>query len=164
MLKVMIRHRVPDDHDQAADFLDRHHSLRVARLGELLHPLRHPALLALDDGRIVAVATYVARSDAVEILTLHSDRRWSGIGTDLVAAVEEVAVSRGCRRLWLVTTNDNVDALRFYQRRGFRMAALHPGAVDRSRAELKPEIPAVGEHGIALHDELVLDKPLPASA
>jgi hypothetical protein len=75
MLKVMIRHRVPDDHDQAADFLDRHHSLRVARLGELLHPLRHPALLALDDGRIVAVATYVVRSDAVEILTLHSDRR-----------------------------------------------------------------------------------------
>jgi N-acetylglutamate synthase-like GNAT family acetyltransferase len=100
----------------------------------------------------------------VEILTLHSDRRWSGIGTDLVAAVEEIAVSRGCRRLWLVTTNDNVDALRFYQRRGFRVAALHPGAVDRSRAELKPEIPAVGEHGIALHDELVLDKPLPASA
>jgi hypothetical protein len=50
-----------------------------------------------------------------------------------------------------------VDALRFYQRRGFRLAKLHPGAVDESRARLKPEIPAVGDHGIPLRDELELE-------
>jgi acetolactate synthase regulatory subunit len=50
-----------------------------------------------------------------------------------------------------------VDALRFYQRRGFRLAALHAGAVDDSRARLKPEIPVTGDHGIALRDELELE-------
>jgi hypothetical protein len=57
----------------------------------------------------------------------------------------------------VITTNDNVDALRFYQRRGFRLAALHRGAVDDSRARLKPEIPEIGEYGIPLRDELELD-------
>jgi acetolactate synthase regulatory subunit len=55
----------------------------------------------------------------------------------------------------LVTTNDNMRALRFYQRRGFRLVALNAGALDRSR-ELKPEIPATGMNGIPLRDELVL--------
>ena len=63
----------------------------------------------------------------------------------------------GARRLWLITTNDNVDALRFYQRRGFRLVRVHAGAVDRSRAALKPGIPEAGDHGIPLRDELELE-------
>jgi ribosomal protein S18 acetylase RimI-like enzyme len=82
------------------------------------------------------------------------------VGSGLLRLAEQVASERGCRRLWLITTNDNVDALRFYQRRGFRLAALHRGAVDDSRARLKPEIPTVGDHGIPLRDELELDKDL----
>ena len=58
---------------------------------------------------------------------------------------------------WLITTNDNLDALRFYQRRGFRITAIHAGAVDDSRARLKPEIPEAGDHGIPLRDELELE-------
>ena len=65
-----------------------------------------------------------------------------------------------CRRLWLITTNDNLDALRFYQRRGLRLAALRPGAVDESRAALKPSIAEVGEYGIPIRDEIVLEKAL----
>jgi len=61
----------------------------------------------------------------------------------------------------VVTTNDNVDALRFYQLRGFRLAGLRPGAVDESRERLKPEIPAAGCHGIPLRDELELEMDLP---
>jgi ribosomal protein S18 acetylase RimI-like enzyme len=102
----------------------------------------------------VAVLTYVIRGADCEILTLHSDRQRNGVGTALLAEVKRVARAAGCTRLWLITTNDNVDALRFYQRRGFRLAALRPGAVDDSRARLKPEIPEVGAHGIALRDEL----------
>ena len=60
----------------------------------------------------------------------------------------------------MLTTNDNLDALRFYQRRGFRLAELRPGAVDRARERLKPEIPRTGEHGIPLRDELVLEMAL----
>jgi hypothetical protein len=57
-----------------------------------------------------------------------------------------------------VTTNDNVDALRFYQRRGFRLRAVRPGAVDDARRTLKPEIPAVGEQGIPIRDEIELER------
>ena len=99
--------------------------------------------------------------DECEIHTLHTVRQWQGAGSVLIAAVRETAARRGCRRLWLVTTNDNVDALRFYQRRGFRLAALRPGAVDDARRNLKPEIAAVGEYGIVLRDELELELELP---
>src|SRR5439155_8963 len=79
------------------------------------------------------------------------------VGTALLAEAGLTAAAAGCTRLWLITTNDNVDALRFSQRRGFRLAALYPGAVDDSRARLKPEIPPVGDYGIPLRDELELE-------
>ena len=60
---------------------------------------------------------------------------------------------------WLVTTNDNLDAIRLYQRHGFRLAEVHSGAVDRAR-ELKPTIPVMGQHGIEMHDELVFRRVL----
>jgi GNAT superfamily N-acetyltransferase len=138
-------------------FLEGWNSLRVARRGELVAPLDHPAVLAWDAGRLVGAATYVVEAAACELLTLHAGIPFAGIGTALVAQVEDAARSAGCARLWVVTTNDNVEALRFYQRRGFRLASVRPGAVERSRATLKPEIPAVGRHGIPLRDELELE-------
>jgi len=66
-----------------------------------------------------------------------------------------------CARLWVLTTNDNLDALRFYQRRGFRLARLRAGAVDDARRTLKPEIPVAGDHGIRIRDELILEKEVP---
>ena len=91
------------------------------------------------------------------MLTLHAAHRHRGTGTALIEAIETLARDAGCTRLWLITTNDNVDALRFYQRRGFRLAKLHAGAVDDARARLKPGIPRVGDHGIPLRDELELE-------
>jgi hypothetical protein len=60
-------------------------------------------------------------------------------------------------RLFLITTNDNTHALRFYQRRGLRLCALRPGAVDEARRTLKPEIGEIGNDGIPIHDEVELD-------
>ena len=71
----------------------------------------------------------------------------------------EAARSHGCSRLWLITTNDNLDALRFYQRRGMRIAAVHAGAIEVSRA-LKPSISMTGAYGIEIRDELELEKAL----
>jgi len=156
-----VRARASEEGDRKAvkRFLDERHTAEVARLGEVERALDHPALIAEhDDGSLAGVLTYVLRGDQCEILTLHATERHAGAGTELLNAVEQVAAERGCRRLWLLTTNDNVDALRFYQRRGFRLAQLHPGGVDEARAALKPEIPATGEYGIPLRDELVLDK------
>jgi GNAT superfamily N-acetyltransferase len=155
---IRVRPRVAADEPAVAPFLERWWSSVVARRGELLRPLDHTALVAEDEsGRLLGVMTYVVRGDECEVLTLHADERGRGVGSALIEEVRRIAVEAGCRRLWLITTNDNVDALRFYQRRGFRLAALHAGAVDESRARLKPSIPEVGEYGIPLRDELELE-------
>jgi ribosomal protein S18 acetylase RimI-like enzyme len=155
---IAVRERREADRSAVEAFLAERHSARVARLGRLENPLDHPALVAERNGALAGVLTYVVGAGECEILTLHAAACRRGVGTALVEAVERLAAERGCRRLWVLTTNDNVDALRFYQRRGFRLAQLHPGAVDRSRERLKPELPKVGAHGIPLRDELVLEK------
>src|SRR4051794_433189 len=146
-----------EDRPALASFLTDHHALRVARRNELVEPLRHPALLAWSGEELVGVATYVVAGSDCELLTLHARSSFTGTGSALLAAVKEAARSSGCTRLWVVTTNDNVDALRFYQRRGFRLAELRAGAVDESRRELKPEISVLGSYGIELRDELELE-------
>jgi ribosomal protein S18 acetylase RimI-like enzyme len=154
---VDVRASTAGDRSDLETFLGRHHALRVARRGELVDCLEHPAFLARSDDGLVGVATYVVGDEAWELLTLHASRRFGGIGSALVTAVAEAARSAGCSRVRVVTTNDNVDALRFYQRRGFRLVELRPGAVDESRRALKPEIPEAGAYDIALRDELELE-------
>jgi ribosomal protein S18 acetylase RimI-like enzyme len=141
-------------------FLTEFNTRRVARRGEVVDSLDHPAVLAFADGELTGVATYVVDGDSCELLTLHATTRLIGVGSALLTAVQDAARAAGCRRLWVVTTNDNVEALRFYQRRGFHLAALREGAVDRSRESLKPEIPRSGAHGIPLRDELELEMSL----
>ena len=160
---MRVRERAERDREAVERFLGERHSARVARLGRLMRPLDHPALIAEGhDGSLAGVLTYVLEGEECEVLTLHAAERHAGAGTVLIEAVERLAAERGCRRLWLLTTNDNVDALRFYQRRGFRLAELNAGGVDEARATLKPEIPATGEYGIPLRDELVLHKEVDA--
>ena len=145
------------DREEVDAFLAEHASLRVARRGELLEAVDHPAFVAREDGAVAGVATYVVDGEACELLTLHARHHFGGVGTALVEAVVGAARAAGCQRLWVVTTNDNVDALRFYQRRGFRLTQLRPGAVDECRESLKPEIPQIGAHQIPLRDELELE-------
>ena len=82
-------------------------------------------------------------------------RATDGIGSALLDALRH-EIGDG-ERIWLVTTNDNLEALRFYQRRGFRLSALRTGAVDESRRRLKPQIPTVGDFGIPIRDEIELE-------
>jgi ribosomal protein S18 acetylase RimI-like enzyme len=129
----------------------------VVRRGEAIPIADLPGFVAELDGERAGLLTYAVRGDECEIVTLHSLREGRGVGRALMDAARETAAAAGCRRLWLVTTNDNVEALRFYQRRGFRLAALHAGAVDESRRTLKPEIPVTGNHGIPIRDEIQLE-------
>lgn len=117
---------------------------------------RLPALVAELDGERLGLATYRVEGNEAELVSLDAlvDRR--GIGSALLRATVERAAAAGCRRLWLVTTNDNIDALRFYQRRGLRIVAVHAGAADEAR-RLKPQIPEIGHYAIAVHDELELE-------
>jgi ribosomal protein S18 acetylase RimI-like enzyme len=163
-MALRIRPAKPGDRPAVAAFLAARHSTRVARRGELLEPGDHPALLAEEDGALVAVITYVVDGADCELLSVHAEPPRRGVGTALLAEAQRVAAAAGCTRLWLVTTNDNVDALRFYQRRGFALCALRPRAVDIARATLKAEIPLIGDHGIRLRDELELEKLLGRSS
>jgi protein associated with RNAse G/E/RimJ/RimL family protein N-acetyltransferase len=132
---------------------DRWGSTRVVSRGRLHDLDALPGFVAIEDGAFAGVATYEVADGACEVVSLDALREGSGAGTALLDAVVAAARAAGCRRLWLVTTNDNTAAMRFYQRRGWRLAALHRGAVDAARA-LKPEIPATGADDIALRDEL----------
>ena len=122
----------------------------------VLRPAEHPGFVAENAGAVVGVVTHAIRAGACEVTMLNSLHAGHGIGGALLEAVLAEARAQGCRRLWLLTTNDNLNALRFYQKRGLRLARLHPGAVDEAR-RLKPDIPRVGEYGIPLRDELELE-------
>ena len=115
-----------------------------------------PTLVARDtDGALLGVLTYAHCGDSFEIVSIQTSWPGKGVGSALLAAAINTARELGTPRIWLVTTNDNLDALRFYQRRGLRLTGLAPGAVEHSRL-LKPEIPAIGEYGIPMRDELTL--------
>jgi ribosomal protein S18 acetylase RimI-like enzyme len=132
-----------------------------ARLGEMHDVLALPGFCAWLDDRILGVATYALDKYRAELaaIAVSSDHRFVGVGSALIEAVASTVAGQGGRELWLVTTNDNVDALRLYQRRGFRLARLHSGAIDRAR-QLKPTIPLLGRHDIPVRDELILVRPL----
>jgi N-acetylglutamate synthase-like GNAT family acetyltransferase len=157
----VVREALPEDQPAVAAFLEVHGTALVARLGELVDARLPPALVADDGSRITGVLTWIAHEDSFEVLTLHVTEQWRGTGSELLDGACRLATSLGFRRIWLITTNDNTDALRFYQRRGFRLARLHRGAVDRSRATLKPTIPEVAANGISIRDELELELLLP---
>lgn len=133
------------------------HSDVVVAHGDRIHLTGLPGYVALDGYRIVGHASYRISDGSCELTSIAADPQGQGIGSRLMDAVVEAAQRSGCHRVWLTTTNDNLDALRFYQRRGYRLTELRLGAVDRARAALKPEIPDIGSYGIPMHDEIDLE-------
>jgi ribosomal protein S18 acetylase RimI-like enzyme len=131
-----------------------------ARRGELIDVLDAEGLVAELDGRPAGLLTF--RPDdpdpaAIELTVLAVASPGKGVGSALVSALADEAGRRRATRIWLVTTNDNLDALRLYQRRGFRLTGLRAGAVDQARIELKPSIGDVAANGIPIRDELDLE-------
>jgi len=129
----------------------------VAVHGTSLRPAELGGFIAERSRRVAGLLTYQLVGNMLEIVTLNAIDRRAGIGTKLIEAAVGKARLTGCREIRLTTTNDNIDALRFYQRRGFRLAELRSGAVDQSRRR-KPEIPRVGDYGIPLRDEIDLTR------
>ncbi len=124
--------------------------------GQQLQADELPGVVAVRDGSEVGLLTYNIEGDECEIITHNSMAGHGGIGSCLLDAVRDKARELGCKRLWLITTNDNTPAMRFYQRRGFDLVALYRNAVTESR-KLKPEIPNAGFDGIAIRHELEME-------
>jgi GNAT superfamily N-acetyltransferase len=129
------------------------HSLRVVSRGTLHHVPQLPGLVATYNGIPSALLTYHVAGREFEVVTLHAAVQRRGLGARLLAAGRDRARGLGCHRLWLITTNDNEPAIRFYERQGMTLVAIHQNALHESR-KLKPEIPHFGLGGKPLRDEI----------
>ncbi|MDQ2692154.1 MAG: GNAT family N-acetyltransferase [Chloroflexota bacterium] len=104
----------------------------------------------------IGLLTFFIKDNECEVTSLDSLREGQGIGSALIDKALNEARARGCRRLILITTNDNLNALGFYQRRGFEIVTLYRGAIHESR-KIKPGIPLIGMNNIPLRDEIELE-------
>ena len=164
MPDITIRPINADDQKWVTQFILEHSgSAMVVSRGVIHNPQNLPGFVALYKGEKVGLVTYNIVDERCEIVTLNSTYPSFGIGTSLINAVRKVATKSGCKWLWLITTNDNMHALRFYQKRGFMLVAVHRNALELSR-KLKPEIPLIGNDGIPLRDEIELEMMLNETA
>lgn len=139
------------------EILNEHWGSTVMVSRGVLHDVTaQSGLVVAQDGEPVGLLTYNIVGDECEITLMQSKHEGIGAGSALIDAVKRIAVTSGCRRLWLITTNDNLHALGFYQKRGFVLVAVYPNALAQSRL-LKPQIPTIGMDGIPLRDEIELE-------
>ena len=153
-----------NDADWIAEFLVEHWGADyLVTRGRRIESGHLTGAQALAGGKPVGLITWQIKGEGtekeMEIVTLDSYERQSGVGSFLLEHAVAIARVSGVRRVWLVTTNDNLDALRFYQRRGMRLCAIHKDAVTEARKQ-KPEIPEIGNFGIPLWDEVELERVL----
>lgn len=115
-----------------------------------------PAFVATQNENPVGLATYYTEGDCCELVTLNSFVEGTGIGEALLFAVRDTARAAGCQKLWLTTSNDNLPALQFYQKRDMAIVAVHRFAIDEARKQ-NPAISILGYHGVPCRDELELE-------
>jgi N-acetylglutamate synthase-like GNAT family acetyltransferase len=128
-------------------------SSRVVSRGVLHETSLCPGLVAEADHHPIGLLHYHVEQNQCEIITLIAIRQRIGVGTALLQALRRQAAAAQWERIWLITTNDNLVGQMFYESVGLRQVSIYPGAIAESR-KLKPEIPAYGENGIAIADEI----------
>ena len=155
--RINIKPILPTDRAWIEEFYSqRWGSNRVVTRGRLHHVLELPGFIAWIGDTRMGLLTYHLGNREIEIVTVDSLESGQGIGKTLISEARKFAHDAGCRRMWLITTNDNTPALRFYQKNGFHLVKVHKDAIKLSRA-LKPEIPRVVLDGIPIRDEIELE-------
>ncbi len=144
----------PADRDWVRSFLRQHfRSTRIVSRGVLHQADELPGFIATFRSERNALLTYCVTAGELEVISLHSAITGRGLGSRLLAAARDRARELQCRRLWLITTNDNEPAISFYSHWGMQLAAVHRGAIAESR-KLKPEISYFGIGGRPIEDEV----------
>jgi 8-oxo-dGTP pyrophosphatase MutT (NUDIX family)/GNAT superfamily N-acetyltransferase len=124
----------------------------------ILHDTRiHNGFVALADREVVGYILYNLIDGDCEITVLESIHEGRGIGKALINEVIKIANEEHCSRVWLITTNDNNHAIRFYQRFGFMLRGVYINAMDDARI-LKPQIPLTGNDGIPIAHEFEFER------
>lgn len=155
-----LRPLIPADRDAVRRFLTSRWGSAVIQLdGRAIDAAALPGFVGCDGHEVAALATLLDEHGHSEIVTLDAMLAGAGIGSALLELAAQRARALGLGALLTRTTNDNLDALRFYQRRGFRLHRLVAGAIDLER-EADPTIPLLGRHGIPQRDEISLIRPL----
>lgn len=131
----------------------------VVSKGKCHKPAELAGFVARQYTELVGLATYEISGDTCELVTIDVFLQWQGIGKKLMEAVEMEARLALCKQVWLITTNDNIEAIHFYQRCGYDMVGLYHNALEESR-KLKPQIPLVGSFGIPIKHEIEFRKNL----
>lgn len=158
--RIIIHDTTQSDQPWIENFYkERWGSTRVVSRGVIHDVPQLPGFMAWRSGVRAGLLTYQIVEKEFEIVTLDSVEEKAGIGTTLVLKAVDFARKSSCKRVWLITTNDNLPALGFYQKRGFHLVKIHCNALENSRL-LKPEIPQTGLFGIPLRDEIELEIPL----
>lgn len=143
-----------ENRSQVTAFIAEHWlSTKMIIRGDIIDMTQVDGIVVYDNEKIVGLLTYSITDHTCEITSLNSLIEKQGIGTSLIQHIIAIARQKQCKRIIVVTTNDNIDAIRFYQKRGFDMARLYHNALDVSR-KLKPEIPLIGENDIPLQHEI----------
>ncbi|MEN8699181.1 GNAT family N-acetyltransferase [Bacillus infantis] len=147
-----------DKEKAAAYFRENWGSPQMVISTGIYHCDELPGFAAIDwNNNIVGLITFVDRPGEREIISLDASIEGQGIGSGLLNAAEADAKEKGISRLALITTNDNLHALRFYQKRGYQLTKVLRNAVEEAR-KIKPGIPLLGYEGIPVRDELILEK------
>ncbi len=139
--------------EQANSFLREHCPFTRPVRGVTVDMSRLSAAAAWADGKLVGLAAYSIAAGVCEILFLNSNIPGQGIGTELIARVKAAAKEQHCRTLAAITTNDNLEAIGFYQKQGFDMARFYRGSLEYAR-KANPKLPETGKHGIPLRHEI----------
>ena len=158
---MQVRRATPDDRSWVAEVVTAEFaSTKLVSRGRLLEDAsKLDGFIVENDGRPVGCALWHEVDGDAELAVLATTYRGAGAGTALLDAVVDYARRNGWSRLWLITTNDNTDALRLYQRAGWDWVGWYRDAVTKARA-LKPELPATGAHDIPIRHEIELEYPL----
>jgi ribosomal protein S18 acetylase RimI-like enzyme len=156
---VLVRRAEPEDAlDAMALFRRDFGRATVIGFGDSMVIEDCPMLVAEMRGELAGALAYRLLPDALHIVALATDPMWqrSGVATHLEGEATFIAQRHGVSRLLFATTNDNLPALYFYQRRGWTIT----GVVIGGMLEHFGGQPGVGFSGIPVRDEIRLEKGL----
>ncbi|MDQ8734230.1 GNAT family N-acetyltransferase [Paenibacillus sp. LHD-38] len=140
------------DEKLRAEAIEFRGSIIVSR-GQVHSINKLPGYVVLIGDEIKGMITFHISEGDCEIVSLDSKVEGQGIGTKLIDLVISAAREQNCNRVWMITSNNNIRAIRFYQKRGFDMKAVHQNAITEAR-KIKPSIPMAGFDGIPIRHEI----------
>lgn len=139
--------------------IDEWESTNIIVRGKIIDGTILDGFVAMKNNNIIGLITYKIEESECEIISLNSFIKNKGIATSLIERTKQIANANKCDRLKLITTNDNIKAMEFYQKRGFVFSNLYINAIETSR-KLKPQIPLYAENGLPIRDEIEFEMKL----